>query len=117
MEQSSSKATTVMINVEKDEIDRNEIEKQPFDLTPSDEDKTEREKSILTMHRSNQNTSLCNSQVSHDDTPRLVSQHISNNMRSPLETPERRKREREHADSSWSEQNIAKKLDFQQATH
>ena len=66
--------------------------------------RTEREESILTMHRSNQNTGLCNSQVDHDDRPRSVSQHISNNVRSPFDTPERRKRASEHADSSRSEQ-------------
>ena len=66
---------------------------------------TEREESILTMHRSNQITGLCNSHVDHDDTPRSVSQHISNNVRSPFDTPERRKRASEHADSSRSEQN------------
>ena len=59
------------------------------------------------MHRSNQNTSLCNSQVDHDDTPRSVSQHISNNMRLPFDTPERRKRASEHADSSRSEQKYS----------
>ena len=67
----------------------------------------EREESILTMHRSNQNTGLCNSQVDHDDTPRLVSQHISNNVRSPFDTHERRKRASEHADSSRSEQKYS----------
>ena len=67
----------------------------------------EREESILTMHRSNQNTGLCNSQVDHDDTPRSVSQHISNNVRSPFDTPERRKRASEHADSSRSEQKYS----------
>ena len=67
----------------------------------------EREESILTMHRSNQNTSLCNSQVDHDDTPRSVSQHISNNVRSPFDTPERRKRASEHADSSRSQQKYS----------
>ena len=67
----------------------------------------EGEESILTMHRSNQNTGLCNSQVDHDDTPRLVSQHISNNVRSPFDTPERRKRASEHADSSRSEQKYS----------
>ena len=92
-------------NFEKDQLDRNE--KQPFDSTPSDEDMTEREESILTMHRSNQNTGLCNSQVDHDDTPRSVSQHISNNVRSTFDTPERRKRASEHADSSRSEQKYS----------
>ena len=53
---------------------------------------TEKDKSILTMHRSNQDTGLCNSQ------------HISNNVRSPFDTPERRKWASEHADSSMSEQ-------------
>ena len=67
----------------------------------------EREESILTMHRSNQNTGLCNSQVDHDDTPRLESQHISNNVRSPFDTPEQRKRISEHADSARSEQKYS----------
>ena len=62
----------------------------------------EREESILTMHRSNQNTGLCNSHVDHDDTPRSVS-----NVRSPFDTPERRKRASEHADSSRSEQKYS----------
>ena len=84
-------------NFEKDQLDRNE--KQPFDSTTSGEAMAEREGSILTMHRSNQNTGLCNSQVDHDDTPRLVSQHISNNVRSTFDTPERRKRASEHSDS------------------
>ena len=67
----------------------------------------EREESILTMHISNQNTGLCDSQVDHDDTQRLVSQHISNYVRSPFDTPERRKRASEHADSSRSEQKYS----------
>ena len=45
--------------------------------------------------------------VDHDDTPRLVSQHICNNVRSPFDTPERRKRASEHADSSRSEQKYS----------
>ena len=92
-------------NVKKDQLDRNE--KQPFDSTPSNKAMTERDESILTMHRSNQNTGLCNSQVDHDDTLRSVSQHISNNMRSPFDTPERRKRASEHADSSMSERKYS----------
>ena len=92
-------------NFEKDQLDRNE--KQPFDSTTSGEAMAEREESILTMHRSNQNTGLCNSQVDHDNTPRLVSQHISNNVRSTFDTPERRKRASEHADSSRSEQKYS----------
>ena len=69
---------------------------------------TEREESILTMHRSNQNTGLCCSQVDHDDIPRSMSQHISNtNVRSPFDKPERRKRASEHADSSRSEQKYS----------
>ena len=84
-------------HVEKDQLDRNE--KQPFDSTPSNGAMTAREESILTMHRSNQNTGLCNSQVDHDDTPRLVSHYISK--------PERRKRTSEHADSSRSEQKYS----------
>ena len=67
----------------------------------------EREESILTMHRSNQSTCLCNSQVDHDDTPRLVRQHISNNVSLPFDTPERKKRASEHADSSRSEQKYS----------
>ena len=59
------------------------------------------------MHRSNQNTGLCNSQVGHDDTLRSVSQHISNNARSPFDRSERRKRASEHADSSISEQKCS----------
>ena len=59
------------------------------------------------MHRSNQNTGPCNSQVNHVDTPRSVSQHISNNMRPPFDTPERWKRASEHADSSRSEQKYS----------
>ena len=70
---------------EKNQLDRNE--KQPFDLTTSGEAMAAREESTLTMHRSNQNTGLCNSQVDHDDTPRLMSQHISNNVRSPFDRP------------------------------
>ena len=58
-------------------------------------------------HRSNQNTGLCNSLVNHDDTPRSVSQHISNNMRSPFDTPKWRKPASEHADSSMSEQKYS----------
>ena len=68
---------------------------------------TEREESILTMHRSNQNTGLCNRYVDHDYTPRSVSQHISNNVRSHFDTPERRKRASEHADISRSEQKYS----------
>ena len=60
----------------------------------------EREESRLATHRSNPNTDLCNSQVDHDDTPRS----LSNNVRSPPDTPERRKRASEHCDSSRSEQ-------------
>ena len=67
-------------NVEKDQLYRNE--KQPFDLTPSNEAMTERDESILTMHGSNQNTDLCNSQADPDDTQ---SQHVSNNMRSAFD--------------------------------
>ena len=93
-ETSPSNPIKLRRNFEKDQLDRNE--KQPFDST-----------TILTMHRSNQNTGLCNSQVDHDDTPRLVSQHISNNVRSPFDTPERRKRASEHADSSRSEQKYS----------
>ena len=81
-------------HVEKDQLVRNE--RQPFDSTPSNGAMTAREESILTMHRSNQNTGLCNSQVDHDDTPRSVSQYINK--------PERRKRTSEHADSSRFEQ-------------
>ena len=92
-------------NIKKGQLDRNE--KQPFDSTPSNEAMTERDESILTMHKSNQNTGLCNSQFDHDDTPRSVSQHISNNMRSLFDTPERRKRADEHADSSMSEQKYS----------
>ena len=103
-ETSPNNPIKLRINVEKDQFDRNE--EQPFDSTPSDEDTTEREESILRMHRSNQNTGLCNSQVDHDDRPRSVSQH-SNNVRSPFDTPERRKRASEHADSSRSEQKYS----------
>ena len=92
-------------HVEKDQLDRNE--KQPFVSTPSNEAMAERVESILTMHRSNQNTGLCNSQVDHEDTPRSVSQHISNNVRSPFDTPELRKRASEHADSSRYEQKYS----------
>ena len=92
-------------NVKKGQLDRNE--KQPFDSTPSNEAMTERDESILTMHKSNQNTGLCNSQFDHDDTPRSVSQHISSNMRSLFVTHERRKRASEHADSSMSEQKYS----------
>ena len=92
-------------NFEENLLDRNS--KQPFDSTTSGEAMAEREESTLTMHRSNQNTGLCNSQVDHDDTPTLVSQHISNNVRSPFDTPERRKRASEFADSSRSEQKYS----------
>ena len=64
----------------------------------------------MTTHKSNQNTGLCNSQVDHDDTPRSVSQHISNNVRSRFDTPERRKRASEHADSSRSEQKYSREI-------
>ena len=59
------------------------------------------------MHRSTLNTGLYNSKADHDNTTRSVSQHISNNVRSPFDTPERRKRASEHADSSRSEQKYS----------
>ena len=58
----------------------------------------------MTARRSNQNTGFSNSQVDHYDTPRSVGQHSSSNLRSSFGTLERRKRAREHADSSRSEQ-------------
>ena len=93
--QAPMKLTT---NVEKDQLDRNE--KKPFDSTPFVEAMVEREESSLATHRSDQNTGLSNNQVDYDDTPRSVSQHISNNVRSPFDTPEQRKQATEHTNSS-----------------
>ena len=50
-EKSPKNPIKLRTNVEKEQLDRNE--KQPFDSTPSGEAITEREESILTMHRSN----------------------------------------------------------------
>ena len=55
----------VRTSVEIDKLDKNA--NKPFDAPPSKET-TQREESILTRHRSNQNTGRSNSQVDHEDT-------------------------------------------------
>ena len=94
-ETSPQNSLKLRTSVEKDQLDRNEM--QPFNATPSNEAIIKREESKLATHRSNQNTGVSKSQVDHDETPRSVSQHTSNNVRSPFNTTKRRKRASEHA--------------------
>ena len=104
------------MNVQKDQLNMNE--KQLFISTPNRE-ATEREESRLTTHRSNQNTGTSISQADHDDTLGSVSLHISYNVRShPLliHLSQEIEQVSQHIAQGLGN-NIAKKLDHQQATH